>query len=593
MSRNRAVFEALPIVAAHYGQRFGVKVCVGSEEAGTDGQVICVPNVPETYPHKNVIWGLLVHEAGHIRDTCFVTWNSVHTDREPLRKFLFNCFEDFRIELNMMRRFPGVSRDIESAITYLKDTGGWVKATEQCPPVAVLQASVLYWGRTFLLKQSLGEYSSAADQALEKLFPAGVVVRLDTIRRKGASTTSTAECLQLADAIICMLKEEEEKEREKHNKLTSGCSDDSSDSADGGSDGSSASDDLDDSSTAVDRATNGGSDLGDDDSKEKCSRLNDIAAPMSVPPSSSQGVADRQGAAELQGKLEAIQNALNAGSNDSLPDMLEQLRQELFTEAHNGDSTYRSVPYAPRLAGNVVAGQDLLSKVQSTSSKLSAQLLGLVQSYRLNRDKAAAAGRRIDGKRLPRLLAGDTRIFKQRIDRKEPNTAVHILADLSGSMRGVPEVIAREASLSIALALEAIPRVSPAVTYFSGSSDDPVRSAVRHGESVKKNAHRFIDFTRGSTPLAEGLWYAAFELSKLAEHRRMIVVITDGDPDSRGACDTVLKLCRNAGIETIGIGIRHEKIKQLFDSSIVINDVSELRTTLFQLMRDQLTFAAA
>lgn len=588
MSRNRSVFDALPIVAAHYGQRFGVKVCVGGDDAGTDGQVICIPNVPETYPHKNVVWGMLVHEAGHVRDTCFDTWHSVDPDVEPLRKSLFNYFEDFRIELNMQKRFPGVSRDIEAAVNYVTETGGVLKVTEESAPATVLEAAVLYWGRTYLLKQSLAEYSKAADDALEKVFPEGVAVRLDALRRKGASTTSTADCLQLADAVIRMLKEEEEKDKSEVENQLSDNPDDSENSPDqtvGSPSSSSTSSDPDDSSSSGSDST----DLAMASSSGTGGNQPEDSAQLTAV--DSDGAA--QPMADMQRKLAAIQKALNAGPGDSLPDMLEQLKQELFSEAENGDSSYRSVPYAPSLSGNAVAGQELLAKVQSTTSKLSAQLLGIVQSYRLSRDKAASVGRRIDGKRLTRLLAGDTRIFKQRIDKQEPNTAVHILADLSGSMRGIPEAIAREAALAIALALEAIPRVSPAVTYFSGYGDDPVRSAVRHGESVKKNAHRFIEFTRGSTPLAEGLWYAAFELSKMKEHRRMIVVITDGDPDSRGACDTVLKLCKNAGIETIGIGIRHDRIKQLFDSSVVINDVAELRNTLFQLMRNQLTFDAA
>lgn len=589
MSNKRSIFNALPIVAAHYGQRFGVEVCVGDDNPGTDGTTIFVPNVPEDSPHKNAVWGLLVHEAGHIRETCFSTWNSFDSKAEPLRQILLNAFEDVRIERSMVAKYPGVSRDIEAAISFGKERDWFAFCTEESPPGAVLQAAVLYWGRTYLLGQSLVDYSKAADEVVEKLFPAGVAVRLDTLRRKVASTTSTAECLELTDAVLRMLREEEDKEKSNVESQRANQPDSSQDPSEQEDDavGSNASAGDEGSSSSEAAADQGSS----SDSTQTSST--DLGSAGQHPGAGSPSQSDASTLADMERKLAAIQRALNSGSNELLPDVFEQIKQDLVTEAQQGDSSYCSVPYAPTVVGNANAGQQLLERVQSTTSKLRAQLLGLVQSHRLSKDRAAAAGRRIDGKRITRILSGDTRIFKQRVDRQEPNTAVHILADLSGSMQGQPEAIAREASLAIALALEGIPRVSPAVTYFSGYSDDPVRSAVRHGESVKKNAHRFVEFSRGTTPLAEGLWYAAFELSKLKEHRRMIVVITDGDPNNRGACDTVLKLCSNAGIELIGIGIRHHRIKQLFDHSIVIDDVSELRSTLFQLMKDQLIFDAA
>ena len=87
MKRN-TVFGALPIVAAHYGATFGVKVKVGGSTAATDGDTIVVPNVPETYP-KAVLWGYLTHEAAHVRLTDFSVWRTAAASGE-LRKHLLN-----------------------------------------------------------------------------------------------------------------------------------------------------------------------------------------------------------------------------------------------------------------------------------------------------------------------------------------------------------------------------------------------------------------------------------------------------------------------------------------------------------------------
>lgn len=93
--------------------------------------------------------------------------------------------------------------------------------------------------------------------------------------------------------------------------------------------------------------------------------------------------------------------------------------------------------------------------------------------------------------------------------------------------------------------------------------------------------------------MAEAIWHGAFELTKTRETRRILIVITDGDPDNDVACRKVLELCENSAIETIGIGICHSRVALLFDNHIVINSVEDLGKTLFQLMRDTLVDQAA
>jgi hypothetical protein len=159
-------------------------------------------------------------------------------------------------------------------------------------------------------------------------------------------------------------------------------------------------------------------------------------------------------------------------------------------------------------------------------------------------------------------------------------------------MSGGSDIIAKQAALAVGLALEGIKGVNPAVTFFGGRASDPVRAAVRHGRSVRQAAGAFAGGFGGGTPMAEALWYAAFELSKCSEQRKIIIPITDGDPDNSAACTTVINLCEKALIEFAAIGIRYN-VSHLFSNCIVINNVDELRTTLFGLVRDKLTVELA
>ncbi len=81
------------------------------------------------------------------------------------------------------------------------------------------------------------------------------------------------------------------------------------------------------------------------------------------------------------------------------------------------------------------------------------------------------------------MAVADERIFARRTHRIAPNTAVHLLVDLSGSMHatvhrqdgtaGTRAGSALESALALALALDGIPGVTVAVTAFPGRRDGP------------------------------------------------------------------------------------------------------------------------
>lgn len=74
----------------------------------------------------------------------------------------------------------------------------------------------MYWLQTKAVGQSvLQPYLDSATPVFERVFPQGVVVRLNALLRKAVNTKSTAEVTSLADQIIKMIEEEKEKEEQK------------------------------------------------------------------------------------------------------------------------------------------------------------------------------------------------------------------------------------------------------------------------------------------------------------------------------------------------------------------------------------------
>ena len=192
-------------------------------------------------------------------------------------------------------------------------------------------------------------------------------------------------------------------------------------------------------------------------------------------------------------------------------------------------------------------------------------------------------------------------MFQRSSVKASPNTAIHLLVDKSESMGypladnlgnalGTRMPIALEASLALALALEGLPSVNPGITAFPGSDDESVYRLLEHGQRVKSRTGAFALSPSGSTPMTEAIWFGAAALLRCREPRKVLLVMTDGQPNDKLSTLEILQRCRDSGIETVGIGLGIE-VSHLFPIAIAINDFRELRSQLFELSKTQLMAA--
>jgi nitric oxide reductase activation protein len=78
-------------------------------------------------------------------------------------------------------------------------------------------------------------------------------------------------------------------------------------------------------------------------------------------------------------------------------------------------------------------------------------------------------------------------------------------------------------------------------------------------------------------------------MQPLTESRKIVLILTDGDPDSFPAARKVIEDGRRFGVEIYGLGITSEAITKLLpDHSRTINDLSELAPAMFGLLRGAL-----
>jgi cobalamin biosynthesis protein CobT len=78
------------------------------------------------------------------------------------------------------------------------------------------------------------------------------------------------------------------------------------------------------------------------------------------------------------------------------------------------------------------------------------------------------------------------------------------------------------------------------------------------------------------------LWFAAADLLARPEPRKVLLTLTDGEPNDRKSAMDLVRRASAAGIELIGVGIGCP-VGHLFPAAAQINDVGELKVQLFRV----------
>ena len=634
--RNNTLNSAFPIVAAALGNKFGVKVRVGGQDAYTDGKSITLPAYNLEDPsYKNIAWGFLAHEAGHLRFSDFIEVRNSATS--PIRKTIVNILEDIRIEKSMIEIYPGTKLTIEKMDEYLCRNSDYELVDKNSHPAAILtQFLFLRLSADVLGFKGLVPFADSVELVLEEVFLVGAVTRLAGLLSEVPDLDSTRSCVRHADRILRMIEEEQEKEEERKRKKQQSQPQENDDSSSQSQAASSNSDQNQSQAPSSQSSDDDGDDNEqDDDSNDDDSQQDDSSQvddsqndhdddqDQSQAPSSQssdddgddneqdddqqsgQGNTQSAGSSNDQSQdldseqlAQTLASVLSAGDDDVADDMIDLVRELLGSQPRNAYDGDVEMPLAMDPSRNQAIGNAVLSRVLNHSGKIRASLQGLVQSSQHDRPVAKRSGNRIVGKKLSRLVQGDSRVFERRYHRRAPNTAIHLLVDGSGSMNGVYDQqsklrlidIAIESSVALALALEGISGVNPAVTRFPYGDTSNVIPLLRHGQKIRPNAAVFLPNTDGCTPLHSALWYAAGSVLATREERKIIIVLTDGEPDDRSLTQAIINRCEATGIELVGIGICHN-VSHLFDNSICISNVSELKTELFRISRDLLLTA--
>lgn len=598
----RITLASLPLVAQGLAGKAGVTVIIdrNAPTASTDGTTIRLPAMPlpdnehdldAAKKLATLAYGFIPHEIGHIRFTDLNVFRTF-AKNGPAHRYLLNVLEDPRIEQAQIRDYPGNRLHLDRMLELMIEKGSFPAVTSEFSPDQALSSYCLYYLRaTVRGTDAFRDLCNASRPAVVELLGESFVTRLDALlANKGKQLSSTKEAASLASAILKAAKQAAQEPPKPKTPpqgqptQQQGQGDDDSDSSQepGGDDQDSDGDDSSDQSGSGDDSDQGSDSApGGDDGADADGQDGDGG-----------GDPDPQDVQD-QRQRQALQEILDGnGGGSAMPDLGEMLADEMSQTAKQYDHGQEKVADDAEVIRQLKQGRDGEAPIGgsfnadgalSASSKLRAVLQNSIQAMTLQRTSESVRGQKLNRRRLSRTSSGNRRIFLHEEERKGLDTAVFVLCDISGSMSGTKIEIASQAVYAAATAMSQLSGVNCAVGVF------PVYGMVsQFGENPRGNPEKFALRATGGTPLAEGLMWAARKLAVRREARKILLVATDGDPDSITAARVQVEALTRRGFEVMGLGIELPSVRNVFEKHCVIQNVDEMPKALLGMLRNTL-----
>lgn len=591
--RAQSLERALPAIAGFITDRTGISI-IRAAQALTDNVAIYLPrrrseiDLTERDLVETVAY--LYHEAGHMLHSNFKL-----AATSPLQRAVTGVLEDIRIEYLMIGKFPAARRYLSRLVEIMVDESsegqkGFPSLDGSESESNIMQRYMLYRLRHEVLGQeSLAENSAGAIKVAQQRLPEGMLTRLDALMFEVTKCINEDEVFMLADAIISMIKEEQEKEQEhrrqeqqKQQQASQQKNQDGSqqeekssgDSVEGDEDGGLGGQTQDQpagSSESNNAQRNDRSGTAQEDEGEVLSET--------IHESGSAGVGGNMD--------EALEQLLSMSEEDVQEDLGEMLQNALNAAANAEDSqsgVHIPMPniHKAHLSAVKVDMAQLRASVNATRTR-TMQWMSSVADGDISHSRA---GMKIDSSRIWQGRFGGS-IFVREDEGIDINAAVSIVIDRSGSMSSIIGHAA-QAAVATMLAFD-VPGMKTQVSVFPWSKDGDEGVAVvkRWEESPNQFASRVASLTAdGGTPMAEAILFAVSDVVRREETLKIVLVVTDGEPNDRTATKYVIDRARSDGITVVGLGIGVDP-SSVFGTRCAasINNIGELSASMVRLVR--------
>lgn len=646
MKGNNYMHEAKN-VSSVLGRNSGVKVVFEGSGAYTDGDNIVLPSIDSDVELDDwsvkVARGYVDHEAAHVKWTDQDQWikaiNRFKRSKEHvvLKKGCLNALEDVRIEKKLIDLYAGSVDNLNAVSTevigqLMLSLDKRTECLHELSAVEIGGLAATWYGRVkHGYGHVAGEYFELLDQELQDVVK-GAVDRLDSVEE-------TRGVVKIAEDFVAeLVRMSEHKDDDDDDDDDSKGDDQGDDQGDGDQDGDQEETDGDDQGDDqgesgsddgdVDDDVEGGvldadgddgnSDADADDGDDGMEGSNDDGGGDSKQSSDNDGDEGKS----ISGDDQTSINRQSVGSGDVEPYDPDKLKQQAVERALNPNASARVRGEDFRRFSDrydkEVSGSDL-HDVPDAYDKMLNETVGQTNVLRrtLERKLAAKMKRswvggqtkgRLDSRRLVGAVTGSEHIYKTREETDDLDTALMIIVDHSGSM-GNRIKTASSATVALAVALENTPIVYAIQGFTTEHLPDKVSNkftTLSEYESympvVTLRYKEFGDRLSRVKGKLGGMRYnfchnmclnvdgvsiekAGRELLKRPEKRKVLMVLSDGEPNDgysciRGGLERHLKNVINSlaaqGVEVFGIGIESDAVSSYYPDYAVLNDVADL-----------------
>ena len=538
----------------NYAKLWGVQVRVQGGIAYTDGSKITIPRFNTSDEHScRLACAYLAHESGHITYSDFNLLSQISKE-ENLLYTLLNIVEDSRIERLMSKKWVGVYENL-------------LMLNRELSRIAVKNLDSLHGNTINLIPRMLQITSWLCQKYIQQyntelymlktleVYPClqDFTDKLSELLMNAPMCNDTYEAYDLAKKINTLFKKEYSTRKEKPQQIQRALI--------------GSIDNTDDKGTLI------SIDIKDsEDSEGETCSTNTTDFNTGIEAFSEWSI------------QKAIETSISTSSESTTRDDLGVISD--FPRVEEGNADW-------------LKSTGLSVKINS----LTLALHNYVKAKTLATSEQVDVGRSLNVKRAIRIPLGETNIWNKKTYDLDHNTSIHILVDTSSSMLSrasdgnFPNYRlsridhAKICAYCIAKALEGVPNTESQVTFFPGvdkdSSTYEVGICKQPWESVKSTMKYFDQKPCGSTPMAQAMAYALTKFKYSDKDRNILLIITDGMPDSIPNVKEQLAQCEHLGIELRVLSINCELAQKLFpncvvtDASVLLDNASKVIKQLF------------
>jgi cobalamin biosynthesis protein CobT len=544
--------QELTGLAMTLGRDSQIKITVGGDNSycTSNGSHINIARMPATPLGRMLMTGLVFHEVGHKNFTRGGKADGFLGD-------MMNVIEDIRVDTETIKARPGTCFNLEAVTTHYMNKGS---LQPDNIGHALLGKMMAYGFGRILSHSAILPLEKVCDEMMDDAFGEEFIEDVEKIITNIPKLRSTRETRVMANELVELLVQQQQKKHKKNKPQQQNSR----------------------------TGKNGQQGQGNSAEQGSCKKPSANGTDQHKADDSSGYGGNAAGSGGgVRPTPEEIEELLN--NKSGYGDLSALIQSELNTMAECIPPAVRDgIPMLP-VMGRLDASHGRLNEVDalSASSRMRAQMLGMLQSVKRRPVSYGVSGRKLAAGRLVKLATGDPRIFRRRVEKVEVNTAVVVLLDLSGSMSSRYE-IANAAAFALHTTLFGLKGVAVCSLEFSGKKRDPeVNVLVDFGRKPLSESFNHHPFD--GTPTHNAIWGARALLLQRPEPRKIMLLITDGCPDDSSETMAATQRTMKDGVEIAAIGIMNSSVRHYWDNHTIINSIQELPTAMFGIMESLLT----